>query len=151
ANSSLVDANVSLPPDKPPNKPNRSKPSMKNWQALKISPPPPLASLTGYGSSGLLKANAQHAMKPPSAMPWSPDTGSNPKVSPSETTSSSTPTNLPTTSPTPSVQTTDHPASHLCLTASPSPAESAHTSPQASLTQTSPTAACVNPAQAAKP
>src|SRR5699024_9873861 len=123
---------------------------MKNWQALKISPPPPLASLTGYGSSGLLKANAQHAMKPPSAMPWSPDTGSNPKVSPLETTNSSTPTNVPTTSPKPSVQTTDNPTSHQCVTASPWPAEYAHTSPKASLNPARPAAARVNPAQAAK-
>src|SRR5699024_6062047 len=134
-----------------PKKPNRSKHSMKNWQALKISPTHPLASLKEYGSTGLLKANAQHTMKPPSAMPWSPDTGSNPKVSPIETTNASTPTNVPTTSPKPSVQTTDNPTSHQCVTASPWPAESAHTSPKASLTQTSPTAACVNPAQAAKP
>src|SRR5699024_7747896 len=75
---------------------------MKSLPVLKNLPPPQLASLTEYGSSGSPRANAQHETKPPSAMHLPPDTGSNPKANPSKTTNSSTPTNAPTTSPKPS-------------------------------------------------
>src|SRR5699024_11881976 len=112
ANSSPADANASWPPEKPPNKPKHSKHSMKNSPALKNSPPPQPGSLTEYGSSGSSKANAQHAMKPLSAMHYPQATGSKPKANPSKTTSSSMPTNAPTTSLKPSEQTTVNPTSH---------------------------------------
>src|SRR5699024_6350739 len=123
---------------------------MKNSPALKNSPPPQPGSLTEYGSSGSPKANAQHAMRLLSATHWSLATDSKPKANPSKTTNSSTPTNAPTTSPKLLEPTTASQTSRPCVIASPWPAESGHTSPKASPTHTSSTAACDSPAQAAK-
>src|SRR5699024_6421029 len=150
ANNSPADANASWPPEDPPSKPKPSKRSMKSLPVLKNLPPPQLASLTEYGSSGSPRPNAQHETKPPSAMHYPPDTGSNPKANPSKTTNSSTPTNAPTTSPKPSEPTTANPTSHQCATVLLWPAESAHTSPKESLNRPSLTAARANPAQAEK-